>query len=127
MTQIVTTVRTRPVPLLAGLTLALAMGLAMWSASPAAAFIDDTTRETTQASGFDATGEGFIDSDAAADHPGAHDPGQPAAPVGGVSAGLGGMAADGTGIGVLHALAAGLLALVASGLAAQRRVRATSR
>ena len=129
MTHTVTTVRTRRVPLLAGLTLALAMGLALWTASPAAAFIDDSAEETAPVSGFDATGEGFIDSEAAGDAPGdpagdrqgTHDLGHQAAPVGGISAGLGGMAANGTGLGPVHALAAGLLVLVASGLAAHRR------
>lgn len=130
MTNIATTVRTRRMPLLAGMTLALAMGIALtlWAASPAAAFIDDTATETTPASGFQPTGEGFIDSAPAPSTPDTHDPGHQAAPVGGVSAGFGGMAADGPGLGALHALAAGLLALVAFGLGAhRRRVRVSPR
>lgn len=127
----------RRLPLLAATILVLALTLALGTASPAVGFVDDAApQQPAQDDGFRPEGEGFVDP--TPDDPGAagaHDPGHggvapsapppsapaPSAPTGGVAAGFGGMAADGGGLGSLHAVAAGLLALVAMGLAAHRR------
>lgn len=117
-------------PLLAATAFALALAFALGMAGPAAAvgFVDDATPAPgSQDTGFEATGEGFIDAGTADAGAGGHDGGHDeAAPVGGVGAGFGGMAGDEAGLGLLHAVAAGLLGLVALGLAAHRRVKVVS-
>lgn len=119
MTPVATTVHALRLPLLAAATLALVF--AVGAASPAAALVDDVAAESTT-EGFEANGEGFVDSGTAQDPADDHDPSHDeAAPVGGVAAGLGGMAADEGGLGAPHAVAVGLLALVMVGLAAYRR------
>lgn len=110
-------------PLLAAATLALALALALGVASPAAAFVDDAAAgQPAEDAGFEAIGEGFVDSATTNSRADGHDADHDeAAPVGGVASGFGGMAAEEGSPGALHAVAAGLLALVALGLAAQRR------
>lgn len=121
MTPVASPIHASRLSFMAATMLALALAFAVGAASPAAAFVDDVAVESST-EGFEANGEGFIDSgtaqDAADDHDRHHDE---AAPVGGVAAGFGGMAADEGDLGAPHAMAAGLLALVTVGLAAHRR------
>ncbi|MEX0659438.1 MAG: hypothetical protein WD080_09920 [Egibacteraceae bacterium] len=113
-----TAVHALRLPLLATTVLAFALALALGFASPAAA----TTGE-----GFQPTGPGFVDPSPTTTAPApAPAPGQSPVidatpPTGGVSAGFGGMAADTDGLGAPHAVAAGLLALMTTGLAVRRR------
>lgn len=113
-----TAVHALRLPLLATTVLALALALALGVASPAAA----TTGE-----GFQPTGEGFVDPSPTTAAPApapapAHSPVHDATPpTGGVAAGFGGTAADTHGLSALHAMAAGLLALMTMGLVVHRR------